>query len=135
MAARAVHVHISNLAAQTGASLFLHRNAPPFHPAIGSPAHTQWVYDKTENLSLADLARARNATHVIAEVEELHKGDRKDADAWIEVARVAGFDGWRFGGVRALAQGRFGGLGDFGSVLEMRRSAKLVVLERRETVT
>ncbi|PIL35310.1 hypothetical protein GSI_02035 [Ganoderma sinense ZZ0214-1] len=140
-----VHVHISNLAAQTGASLFLHRNAPPFHPAIGeSPLPgADWVYDKTENLSLADLTSARNVTHAIAEVDEFEfelelkkgegKGDRdSSADAWTQVARVTGFDGWWFGGAHALAQGRVGLRDlDFGSVLEMKRSAKLVVLERR----
>ena len=129
IAACVVHVHISNLAAQTGASLFLHEHAPPFHPAIGAPLHPGWVYDKTENLSLADLTKSRNVTHVIAEVAvEEEEEDR--ANAWTQVAFVNGFDGWWFHGAHALAQGRRGFTG-LGSVLEMRRSAKLVVLERK----
>ncbi|KAM5539258.1 hypothetical protein V8D89_007131 [Ganoderma adspersum] len=128
-----VHVHISNLAAQTGASLFLHENAPPFHPAIGAPPHPGWVYDKTEGLSLADLTNTRNVTHVIAEVA-VEEEDR--TNAWTQVAFVSGFDGWWFHGGHALraalAQGRQGFTG-LGSVLEMKRSAKLVVLERKGT--
>ena len=62
-----VHVHISNLAAQTGASLFLQRNAPPFYPGLAEPPRTNWTYDKIENLSLVDLTRSHNVTHLIAE--------------------------------------------------------------------
>ena len=133
MGAVHVHVHVANLAAQTGASLFLHRNAPPFHPAVRAPRRTGWVYDKTEGLSLADLTQARNVTHLIAEASEVDQC-RKDAHGWTQVALVTGFDGWRFRGGHALRaaleQGRFGG-GGLGSVLEMQRSAKLVVLERK----
>ena len=129
-----VHVHISNLAAQTGASLFLHEHAPPFHPAIGAPLHPGWVYDKTENLSLADLTKSRNVTHVIAEVAVEEEEEEEGTHAWTQVAFVNGFDGWRFHGGHALraalAQGRQGFAG-LGSVLEMKRSAKLVVLERK----
>ncbi|KAI1797080.1 Alg9-like mannosyltransferase family-domain-containing protein [Ganoderma leucocontextum] len=125
-----VHVHISNLAAQTGASLFLHRNAPPFHPLVGEPSHTSWVYDKTENLSLADLTKSHNVTHLIAEA-----GEEDRAHAWTSVALVAGFDGWWFHGGHALrtalSRGQLGGLG---SVLEMKRSAKLVILKRKAGV-
>ena len=129
-----MHVHISNLAAQTGASLFLHSHAPPFHPAIGAPPHPGWVYDKTEGLSLADLTKARNVTHVIAEVAAVEE-EEEGTGAWTQVAFVNGFDGWRFHGAHALraalAQGRKGFTG-LGRVLEMRRSAKLVVLERKK---
>ncbi|TBU24458.1 Alg9-like mannosyltransferase family-domain-containing protein [Dichomitus squalens] len=125
---KSVHVHISNLAAQTGASLFLHRNAPPFYPGLPVPPHTKWVYDKTENLSLADLTNSQNATHLIAEASALE--GNKHAHGWTPVALIAGFDGWRFHeryGLRAvLAEGLTG----LGNMLEMRRSGKLVILAR-----
>lgn len=128
-----MHVHISNLAAQSGASLFLQRYAPPFHPSITPPpplsVHTGWVYDKTEGLSFADLTRSSNVTHLIAEVSGVEKYG-KDVREWAQVATVTGFDGWSFRGWHALKQGRLSGLG-LGSVLEMKRSAKLVVLERK----
>ena len=130
-----MHVLISNLAAQSGASLFLQRNAPPFHPSITPPpplsVHTGWVYDKTEGLSLADLTRSSNVTHLIAEASEIEK-HREYVREWAQVATVTGFDGWSFRGAyavrTALSRGQFTGLG---SVLEMKRSAKLVVLERK----
>ena len=78
-----VHVHISNLAAQTGASLFLHTRAPP-SLAILSPNGTQpaatWVYDKTENLSVDALTRAKDVTHLIAEAAALSPAD---AEGWV----------------------------------------------------
>ena len=74
--ALAYHVHISNLAAQTGASLFLQVHAPPFpSTSLFSSANVSdrvstypWtVYDKTENLSLDELSGSRTVTHLIAE--------------------------------------------------------------------
>ena len=92
------------------------------------------MYDKTEGLSLADLTKARNVTHVIAEVAAVEE-EEEGTGAWTQVAFVNGFDGWRFHGAHALraalAQGRKGFTG-LGRVLEMRRSAKLVVLERKK---
>ncbi|KAJ3785972.1 alpha-1,6-mannosyltransferase subunit [Lentinula aff. detonsa] len=70
------HVHISNLAAQTGASLFLQEHAPPF-PSTSLLSHTTskndtskypWtVYDKTENLTIDELSGSRDITHLITE--------------------------------------------------------------------
>ena len=127
---RIVHVHISNLAAQTGASLFLHRNAPPFHPAIGAPPRADWVYDKTENLSFADLTRSSEITHLIAESAALAPSAAK---GWTPVAVVDGFDGWKVN--REVARvfregGLFEGLKALGGVLEMVRAEKLVILRR-----
>ncbi|KAJ3916915.1 alpha-1,6-mannosyltransferase subunit [Lentinula edodes] len=68
--AKAYHVHISNLAAQTGASLFLQEHSPPF-PSFSSqnqiPTYPWTVYDKTENLTLEELSGSLNITHLIAE--------------------------------------------------------------------
>ncbi|KAI0760984.1 Alg9-like mannosyltransferase family-domain-containing protein [Trametes elegans] len=129
-----VHVHISNLAAQTGASLFLHAHAPPFVPGLapapGRP--TNWVYDKTEGLGLDALTAARRVTHLIAEASALGESA---LDAWAPVAVVDGFERWRLdvGGVReALAKaGVVQAVRALGRVLEMGRGGKLVILQRR----
>ncbi|KAF8648108.1 hypothetical protein AX16_006405 [Volvariella volvacea WC 439] len=112
------HIHISNLAAQTGASLFLHLHSPPYPPyssfshlspptsdtksspdadaAVDTDTESEsstsalelgnkkpdpdssgtrrsgdgwgWYYDKTENLTLADLSKRYYITHLISEV-------------------------------------------------------------------
>lgn len=66
----AYHVHISNLAAQTGASLFLQEHSPPFLSFSSKnqiPTYPWTVYDKTENLTLEELSGSLNITHLIAE--------------------------------------------------------------------
>ncbi|KAI0635529.1 Alg9-like mannosyltransferase family-domain-containing protein [Trametes polyzona] len=129
-----VHVHISNLAAQTGASLFLHSHAPPFPPFMPSlplPGRpTDWIYDKTEGLTPSDLAAWQNVTHLIAEVPALTP---TALEHWTPVAVVDGFDGWALGVDRmkeAFGEGLRAGLGALGGLLEMRRSEKLVILKR-----
>ncbi|KAH8112732.1 alpha-1,6-mannosyltransferase subunit [Phellopilus nigrolimitatus] len=59
-----VHVHIDNLAAQTGASLFLHAHAPPYPPSLPAPPHAK----------------------------DWH-ADAFPAAAWANVGCVSGFDG------------------------------------------
>ncbi|KAE9400656.1 alpha-1,6-mannosyltransferase subunit [Gymnopus androsaceus JB14] len=80
-----LHVHISNLAAQTGASLFLQVHAPPFasrstfcpHPSPGSPANCFTpVYDKTENMTLEELTGSHEVTHLISEWSPLEMNSR-----------------------------------------------------------
>ncbi|KAI0366186.1 hypothetical protein BV20DRAFT_972227 [Pilatotrama ljubarskyi] len=124
-----VHVHISNLAAQTGASLFLHSHAPPFLPGMDVGHPTDWVYNKTENLTMEDLAASRQITHLIAEIPSLTDAAMQ---AWRPVAVIDGFDGWRLHtDVRqAFREGLLGGVKALVSVLEMRRTEKLVVLRR-----
>ena len=123
-----VHVHISNLAAQTGASLFLHANAPPYLPFVPArPAN--WTYDKTENLSLKDLTAAREVTHLIAEADS----PAAQATGWTPVAIVDGFDGWRLN-LEGVKGGHGKGVVDrltaLLNILEMRRSTKLVIMKR-----
>ena len=126
-------MHISNLAAQTGASLFLHTNAPPFLPVLNGThpvQHADWVYDKTENLSFADLTRTPEITHLIAESAALAPSAAK---GWTPVAVVDGFDGWKVN--REVARvfregGLFEGMKALGGVLEMVRAEKLVILRR-----
>ncbi|OSC97695.1 glycosyltransferase family 22 protein [Trametes coccinea BRFM310] len=125
-----VHVHISNLAAQTGASLFLHSNAPPFLPGFDAGHPTNWVYNKTENLSLRALTASKQITHLIAEIPAL---DSAVMDSWSPVAVVDGFDGWRLD--RHVGQAFKTGVGDglkaLGNALVMLRSEKLVILRRK----
>jgi len=76
-----IRLHISNLAAQTGASLFLQENAAPYiNGHISS-----WEYDKTEHLSDSDLL---SYTHQIAERPPL------DERTWRVVETTQIYDGW-----------------------------------------
>ena len=62
-----MHVHIGNLAAKSGASLFLHTHVPPYRPHLGivplSISVRPWVYNKTENLARDDIAYNSAFTH------------------------------------------------------------------------
>ncbi|KAJ3720049.1 Alg9-like mannosyltransferase family-domain-containing protein [Lentinula raphanica] len=95
------HVHIANLAAQSGASLFLQEHAPPFPPSslmssttstthnthipwylsppwVSSPnsPYTWTVYDKTENQTIDDLSRNTDITHLISEMSPVEMRSR-----------------------------------------------------------
>ncbi|KAJ3965102.1 Alg9-like mannosyltransferase family-domain-containing protein [Lentinula raphanica] len=95
------HVHIANLAAQSGASLFLQEHAPPFPPfslmsttmSTTHNTHTPWylsppwasspnspytwtVYDKTENQTIDDLSRNTDITHLISETSPVEMRSR-----------------------------------------------------------
>jgi len=89
-----VHVHISNLAAQTGASLFLHEHAPPSFPLVfgtgTDPVITavSWTYNKTEGLTPAMLSSS-GFTHLITESPEIGPGE------WNVVDRIMGFQRWK----------------------------------------
>ncbi|KAI0052322.1 glycosyltransferase family 22 protein [Auriscalpium vulgare] len=123
-----VHVHISNLAAQTGASLFLHAHAPP-HPAYLPPTTAHWTYDKTEHLTLRQLGASANITHLIVEERGWNEG------VWLVSDAVESFAGWDVGGLRDV-QGlrervaKEGVLGVLGS-LGVRREQRLWILEKR----
>lgn len=81
-----LHVHMSNLAAQTGASLFLQVHAPPFpSPSLVCPRseHSEPpqrcfypVYDKSENMTLEQLTGSREVTHLISEWSPLEMQSR-----------------------------------------------------------
>ena len=90
-----VHVHISNLAAQTGASLFQQVHAPPYLPWAGSSV--SWVYNKTENMTPAQLTAGRQITHAIAEIAPSNAansfdGTRFPKGSWKLTGVVDSFD-------------------------------------------
>ncbi|KAI0306185.1 Alg9-like mannosyltransferase family-domain-containing protein [Multifurca ochricompacta] len=125
-----VHVHISNLATQSGASLFLHTHAPPYWSRVGTlpPATSvsyRWVYNKTENLTPVDVAYDSPFTHVIAESR-----DALPTGQWEIVEVIDGFVGWK---VRRDVPGvvREKGLKGLWDVLEMKKEDKLWIFERR----
>ncbi|KAG1775965.1 glycosyltransferase family 22 protein [Suillus placidus] len=121
----AVQVHISNLAAQTGASLFLQNHSPPYIPSMTAPATNDWVYNKTENLSPRDLTISTPLTHLITEssVEFIRTG------RWKLVDSVQGFSRWKWnlprGGITKVLEVPL-----WLSVLEMETNDQLYILER-----
>ncbi|KAF8055562.1 glycosyltransferase family 22 protein [Lyophyllum atratum] len=131
-----VHVHISNLAAQTGASLFLHFNEGPrlpgTHVLSSKECHRGckgacWVYNKTESLATEDLTANTFVTHLITET----KPDALAARHWKTVASVKSFERWEIGCIskiklNELTMKRLGGL------MKMHKEEKLWILERIE---
>ena len=122
-------MHISNLAAQTGASLFLQTNALPSYSSLflsnltfSADHRTDWVYDKTENLSPAALAEG-TYTHAIAEIPSLGRDwvASKDPQGVIEA-----FSGWSI--QKDLKKLLTGGLE---RVLKMKKVSVLWILERK----
>ena len=130
-----VHVHIGNLAAQSGASLFLHTHSPPYRPHLGivppsiSAAHP-WIYNKTENLTPFDIEYGSSFTHAIAEDTDLLPGGLLYG---VEV--IDGFRGWKIrNDVLRLARenGLWMGLW---SVFEMKKGSKLIIFEKYQRWT
>ncbi|KZT23137.1 glycosyltransferase family 22 protein [Neolentinus lepideus HHB14362 ss-1] len=119
-----VHVHISNLAAQTGASLFLHAHAPPYPPYLAPPRASHWTYNKTESLDAKSLTVSTRITHIIAESTSDFDLQRK----WTLVDSVAGFDHWEKN-FAVLKNG--GGLKELLAIVTMAQIDKLYILERR----
>ncbi|EJD51119.1 hypothetical protein AURDEDRAFT_143051 [Auricularia subglabra TFB-10046 SS5] len=97
-----VHVHICNLAAQTGASLFTFE-------------HGAWTYNKTEHLTPRDITDGP-FTHAIVEdwSEERYKADR-----WAVVDEIEGFDGLKWESLHGIP------------VPQVRQKTQLWILERR----
>ncbi|KAH7884254.1 glycosyltransferase family 22 protein [Phlebopus sp. FC_14] len=129
-----IHVHISNLAAQTGASLFLHEHAPhPFSPFV--VAHGTWIYNKTESLTRSMIASSA-FTHLIAESPS---DDEDEDEEWTVVQSISAFSRWRVNEdiLRALKSGRVWEVLVIvctrrrARVLEMEVEDRLWILERR----
>jgi alpha-1,6-mannosyltransferase len=125
-----VHVHIGNLAAQSGSSLFLHTHSPPYRPDLGivspstSTAHP-WIYNKTENLTPADIAYDSSFTHAIAE-----DTDRLPVGSLHAVEVIDGFRGWKLRNdvLRLIREN--GLLMGLWKVFEMKKDIDLFIFER-----
>ncbi|KAI6107933.1 glycosyltransferase family 22 protein [Pisolithus sp. B1] len=116
-----VHVHISNLAAQTGASLFLHEHAPPYIlTGFGPAAGRGWIYNKTEGLTPPMLASS-DFTHLISEYPDV--GDSE----WSVVDQIPSFQRWRL-----MRRGKPWdiSLREWIEVLHMEKVEELWILER-----
>ncbi|TCD62400.1 dolichyl-P-Man:Man(7)GlcNAc(2)-PP-dolichol alpha-1,6-mannosyltransferase [Steccherinum ochraceum] len=130
-----VHVHLSNLAAQTGASLFLQTHTPPYILSTDtSQRHHDWTYDKTENLTSVSLTASPEITHLIAECPDYLDAKNKLCDVWREwpegqwrfVETVKAFSGW------SVSPTAFGsGLLQVFDMIVMVKNDALVILERK----
>ena len=123
-----VHVHISNLAAQSGASLFLHTHAPPYTSALRTPSEsfsTTWVYNKTESLSPQTLMSSLDVTHLIAE-----EPCPIPLNGWHKVQGIPGFRQWKIDMdiIKTRSWGRMN------QVLSMVTGDELCILERESTL-
>ncbi|TFK27939.1 alpha-1,6-mannosyltransferase subunit [Coprinopsis marcescibilis] len=136
-----VHVHISNLAAQTGATLFHQLNAPPYWPSLPPANDTlAWTYNKTEGLDMSYLlSRDSPFTHLI--VEDRPSDQELEWEFWNVVEGIEALDRVTFhpftlrklfkkndkgdGLVRRIADGEF-------SPVKIHKREKLWILERFE---
>ncbi|KAK7027254.1 Dol-P-Man:Man(7)GlcNAc(2)-PP-Dol alpha-1,6-mannosyltransferase [Paramarasmius palmivorus] len=141
----AYHVHISNLAAQTGASLFLQMNSPPYPPNFSfdrlpialidlDDPSTWTIYNKTEGLSTASLSSSTTFTHLISEYPPSKFGfmNRKQ---WVVVDVIEGFGGWQVDWELLKGRGKVSGVEELierlSKVLRMRKEEQLWILEKR----
>jgi len=121
------HVHISNLAAQTGASLFLQLNAPPHSSGSGA---SPWIYNKTENLSSTALSSSSSPfTHLISETSPA--SDRTLAKHWRTLATIKGFDRWAVNWSLLFGKPKGELFRRFPELLIFEQSDKLWILERK----
>ncbi|KAL5486268.1 ECM39 [Sanghuangporus weigelae] len=134
-----MHVHISNLAAQTGASLFLQTHSPPYPSFLPSLESTQnnWIYNKTENLTPSDITSSRHFTHAIVEASDLDSNAFPLA-SWEVVKCVSAFDGFRVvrgvsgaSGLGGEMEMKGGGIWESIPRLRVVYSDKLCILSRR----
>ncbi|KAG2018344.1 alpha-1,6-mannosyltransferase subunit [Coprinopsis cinerea AmutBmut pab1-1] len=132
-----VHVHICNLAAQTGASLFHHLNSPPSWPTLEPNVQSAWIYNKTEGLEIDDLLGNSRFTHLIIETPPTDRLLRRRP--WKVVDSIRAFDGVKLdlSATKGLLQARDAtGLIQrlshaITSTIQIKRTDKLWILERQ----
>lgn len=110
-----VHVHISNLAAQTGASLFLQVHSSPYYGPNRISPTSHWTYNKTESLSPAFLTASKHFTHLIVESES-DVGAFVASGNWQLVEPIEAYDRWIWGILRRIGSELDSGL----KLLELR---------------
>ena len=125
------HIHISNLAAQSGASLFLQLHSSPHyhHHQHLFTTHDEWNYNKTENLTVSALCSLSSSpviTHLISEIPP-SKDPLLDTH-WYTVQVIKGFDRWSIDWDLLKAKGKAAGLS---KVLRLVTSDKLWILARK----
>ncbi|KAK2459898.1 hypothetical protein APHAL10511_008098 [Amanita phalloides] len=126
------HVYISNLAAQTGASLFLHLNSPPYPSSYlmskrPSPGLRAWTYNKTEHLSDQAIASSHQFTHLIVENQPSHAL----GEVFKPVASILAYDRWIIAqdAFLKLKGGAFRMPSDITKAVRMVKTPKLWILE------
>lgn len=124
------HIHISNLAAQSGASLFLQlHSSPHYYLQPLSITHDEWNYNKTENLSISALCSLSSSpviTHLISEIPP-SKDPLLDTH-WYTVEVIKGFDRWSIDWDLLKA---IGNVADLSKVLSLVKGDKLWILARK----
>ena len=126
------HIHISNLAAQSGASLFLQLHSSPHYSNQPlSTTHDEWSYNKTENLTISTLCSLSSSsfpiiTHLISEIPPSE--DPLLDTHWYTVEVIKGFDRWSIDWDLLKAKGK---TADLLKVLRLVASDKLWILARK----
>lgn len=121
------HIHISNLAAQSGASLFLQlHSSPHYYYQPLSTTRDEWNYNKTENLTTSALSSSPAITHLISEIPP-SKDPLLDAH-WSTVKVIKGFDRWSIDWDILKAKGK---AADLLKVLKLVTGDKLWILARK----
>ncbi|KAJ7503176.1 glycosyltransferase family 22 protein [Mycena galericulata] len=129
-----VNAHISNLALQSGASLFTHVHAPPYPPFLAPNASAgEWMYDKTDApASFAEYTHVigESPTPPVAGSKSFGFMKKKEA-GWTELGSVSAFERWAVD-LQLLRHGKegVGMLHRVRGVLRLEERERLWVLER-----
>ncbi|KAJ7592689.1 glycosyltransferase family 22 protein [Mycena floridula] len=124
------HVHLCNLAAQSGASLFLQIHSPPYpSPSLLKTSFVEaaWIYNKTEMLTMQSLSDSKALTHLIIEIEPSAKVEAR----WRTTRSIEAFDRLEFDET-ALDDTNPAPFSDkLKTVVQIKKEDQLWILERR----